>query len=102
MSDFFEEIPEGDIPRNSRGRKPNPETLMVRDALLSVKKGKALRAPGMAPDLTGKDAETAKRMKAAVSARIRAGAALANLKVSVTFDGEGVPTIKIIGTLPND
>jgi hypothetical protein len=101
MSGFFEEIPESDLPTSRRGRKPNPDTIRVRDALLNVKKGTALRATGMALDLNGKDAETVKRMKAAVSAQIRAGAALANLKVSVIFDG-AVPTVKIVGSLGNN
>ena len=98
---FFEEIPEDDMPKHARGRKPNPDTLRVRDALLNLKKGKALRMVGLAFDLNGKNEDQISREKARIGAVIRAGAGLANVKVSVIFDA-GVPTVKVTGTLPNN
>jgi len=98
---FFEEIPEEQMPKHARGRKPSPDVLRIRDALLNLKKGKALRMVGLAIVLNGKEEQDIARAKARVGAMIRAGASLASVKVSVIFDA-GVPTVKVTGTLPKD
>lgn len=98
---FFEEIPENEMPKHARGRKPNPDTLRIRDALLNLKKGNALRMVGLAIDLNGKNDKDIARAKARVGAMIRTGADLASVKVSVIYDA-GVPTVKVTGTLPNN
>lgn len=96
---FFEEIPEDDVQGSRRGRRPNPETQMVADRLATVKKGKALRIGGMGIDLNGKDEATVKKEKARIAAVLRSGAAIVNLKISVIFGNDGIPTVKIIGPL---
>jgi len=92
---FFEEIPEENVPASGKGRKPNPVTLSVADALRNVKNGKALAVPGLAIVLNGQDAETVKRDKARVGAILRSAARLANVKISVIWDG-AIPTVKIL------
>ena len=93
---FFEEIPEENVPASGNGRKPNPVTISVADALRNVKNGKALAIPGLAIVLNGQDAETVKREKARVGAILRSAARLANVKISVIWDG-AIPTVKILG-----
>lgn len=92
---FFEIIPEDAVPASGKGRKPNPVTLSVADALRNVKNGKALAIPGLAIVLNGQDAETVKREKARIGAILRTAARLANVKISVIWDG-GIPTVKIL------
>jgi len=93
---FFEEIPEENVPASGKGRKPNPVTLSVADALRNVKNGKALAIPGLAIVLNGQDADAVKREKARVGAILRSAARLANVKISVIWDG-AIPTVKILG-----
>jgi hypothetical protein len=93
---FFEEIPEDAVPASGKGRKPNPVTVSVADALRNVKNGKALAIPGLAIVLNGKDAEAIKREKARIGAILRSAARLANVKISVIWNG-GTPTVKILG-----
>jgi hypothetical protein len=95
---FFEEIPEDAVPASGKGRKPNPVTLSVADALRNVKSGKALAIPGLAIVLDGLDAEAIKREKARIGAILRSAARLAGVKISVIWNA-GIPTVKILGPL---
>ena len=58
---FFEEIPEVEVPKSGKGRKPNPQTQVIADRLVSVKAGKALVIRGLAIDLNGKNSDEIKR-----------------------------------------
>lgn len=95
---FFDEIPEGDVPKSGKGRKPNPQTKMIADRLVSVKAGKALAIPGLAIDLNGKNSDEIKRETARIGAIIRSAARLAGVKISVIWNA-GVPTVKILGSV---
>lgn len=95
---FFDEIPEGEIPKSGKGRKPNPQTQMIADRLVTVKAGKALVIPGLAIDLNGKNADYVKRETARLGAIIRNAARLAGVRVSLTW-AVGVPTVKILGKI---
>jgi hypothetical protein len=95
---FFEEIPEGDVRKSGKGRKPNPQTKMIADRLVSVKAGKALVIRGLAIDLNGKNADDVKRETARVGALIRSAARLAGVRVSLTWY-VGIPTVKILGKI---
>jgi len=95
---FFEEIPEAQVPKSGKGRKPNPQTQVIADRLATVKAGKALVIPGLAIDLNGKNADDVKRETARVGAIIRSAARLAGIRVSLTWVA-GVPTVKILGKI---
>ena len=80
MSDFnFEEIPEDEVQRQPRGRKPSEETQKLAKAFANVKAGRALILKGLEVD------PTSKTEKAALSATIRSAAKLADRKVKIDF-----------------
>lgn len=93
-NDDFEIIPESEIVKGSRGRKPSPEAVRISAILLKVKKGQAVRLSSLAVDLNAKDVAV---IKAKVGAQIRSGAAMANLGVSISWHPtSGVPQVKVV------
>src|SRR6056300_1804229 len=95
---FFDEIPEGDVAKSGKGRKPNPQTKMIADRLAAVKPGKALAIPGLAVDLNGKTQQQVKNDYARIGAQIRSASRLAGVRISVIW-ATGVPTVKILGKI---
>lgn len=93
MEDF--EIIEADaVERTARGRKPNPETLKLAEALLNVKVGQAVLARSMSVDLTV-GAENVKTEKARIGSQIRSAANHAGRNVKIHWTTGGVPQVII-------
>lgn len=90
----FEIIPEEEIVKGSRGRKPSQEAMRISAILLKVKKGQAVRLSSFAVDLNAKDAAV---LKAKIGAQIRSGATMAGLGVSISWHPTtGVPQVKVV------
>lgn len=88
----FEIISADEVERTPRGRKPNPETLKLAQALGNVKPGQAIRIQSMAVNV--KD-QNVKAEKARIGSAIRTAAAMANQNVKIHWSATGIPQVVV-------
>jgi hypothetical protein len=92
--DDFEIIPESEMIRASRGRKPSPDAMRIAQILGTLKTGQVVALKGFAVDVKSKDLAI---LKARVGAQIRSGANSAGVNVSIAWHPtSGVPQVKVV------
>jgi len=88
----FEIISADEVQSTPRGRKPNPETLKLAQALANVKVGQAVLVKSMTVDLKDQNVKTE---KARIGSAIRTAANIAGRNVKIHWSASGVPQVVI-------
>lgn len=93
MGDFTI-IPAGEMDFTPRGRKSKADPKLVA-ALASLDRKSAIRLDALAVKATG-DAKQVRKDRARISARVRAAAKAAGVRVRIAWSPAGVPQVELL------